>query len=81
MVSDNKARHLFMSALLQIAVWVGLVFDLVFFFFFEALFHTKRMGEFMKESIVCGSGGPLPLLLPETTTVVLVVLPDSSKPW
>lgn len=35
----------------------------------------------MKESIVSGSGSPSPLLLPETTTVLLVVLPNSSKPW
>lgn len=40
----------------------------------ESLFPTKGIGEFVKELIEPGSGSQSPLLLPQTTTVVLVVI-------
>lgn len=40
----------------------------------ESLFPTKGIGEFVKELIEPDSGSQSPLLLPQTTTVVLVVI-------
>lgn len=40
----------------------------------ESLFPTKGIGEFVEELIEADSGSQSPLLLPQTTTVMLVVI-------